>query len=76
MEHLVSQTIYFFHDICRNNLHFSEGKQKVWNNFSEIYYHEHYEQVGQVFPKSDFSLLVIFFSIFSLSMISFCFLVR
>ena len=33
-------------------------------------------QVGRIFPRSDFILLLIFFCIFVLSMISFCFLIR
>lgn len=33
-------------------------------------------QVGQIFSRSDFLLLILFFSIFILSMISFCFFLR
>ena len=49
----------------------------VYRFKSQIYYmFMVHMQVGQVFPRSDFFLLLIFFSIFTLSMISFCFLVR
>ena len=33
-------------------------------------------QAGQIFPRTDFLLLLIFLIVFMLSMLSFCFLVR